>query len=136
MLTLWNPRTQLFPWRSDFFSAWADEPASYLPAVDIEETDGGFVLKADLPGVDEKAIEVTVHDGVLTLSGKREESRDEQTEYGHRRERRFGSFARSFRLGDEVSSEGIVASYKNGVLTVTLPKKEESKPRQIPVDVH
>ncbi len=134
MLTLWNPRSAL--WRNDLFPTYAEEPAPYSPAVDIEETEKEFVLKADLPGFDEKELEVTVHDGVLSLTGKREDNREEKVGNTTRRERRFGTFTRRFRLGDEVSAEGIVAGYKNGVLTVTLPKREEAQPRQIPVTVH
>ena len=106
---------------------------NYAPAVDIEETDEAVVLSADLPGVDEKDIEITVHQGVLVLAGKREDNREEETENSLYRERRYGSFFRRFRLGSKVDPDAIVAAYKNGVLTVTLPKKEEAKPKQIPV---
>jgi len=108
-------------------------PTAFTPAVDIEETDGAVVLSADLPGVDEKDIEVTVHQGVLVLTGKREDKREEETENTIYRERRYGAFFRRFRLGSKVDPDAIVAAYKNGVLTVTLPKKEEAKPKQIPV---
>jgi len=107
--------------------------ANFTPAVDIEETDDAVVLSADLPGVDEKDIEITVHQGVLVLSGKREDSREEETENGVYRERRYGSFFRQFRLGSKVDPDAIAAAYRNGVLTVTLTKKEEAKPKQIPV---
>ena len=132
MLTLWNPRAQLFPWHSGF--AYPEEAQTYRPAVDIEESETGFTLRADLPGIDEKDIDITVHEGVLTLSGKREDAREAET--ANLRERRFGSFSRRFRLGDQVSAEGIEASFKNGVLAIAMPKKEEVKPRQISVSVH
>ena len=109
------------------------EHTNFAPAVDIEETEEAVVLSADLPGVDEKDIEITVHQGVLVLSGKREDTRDEESENSVYRERRYGSFFRRFRLGSKVDPDAIVAAYKNGVLTVTLPKKEEAKPKQIPV---
>lgn len=109
------------------------EHASFAPAVDIEETDDAVVLSVDLPGVDENDIEITVHQGVLVLSGKREDRRDEETDNSVYRERRYGSFFRQFRLGSKVDPDAIAAAYKNGVLTVTLTKKEEAKPKQIPV---
>ena len=133
MLTLRNPQAQLFPWHSAF--TYADAATSYRPAVDIEESESGFTLRADLPGIDENDLELTVHEGVLTLAGKREETRVDDSSPSLR-ERRFGAFSRRFRLGDKVSAEGIEASYKNGVLTISLPKKEEVKPRQIAVSVH
>ena len=132
MLTLWNPRAHLSPWHSGF--AYPEAAESYRPAVDVEENEASFTIRADLPGIDEKDLEITVHEGVLTLSGKREDTREE--ERANLRERRFGAFSRRFRLGNQVSAEGIEASYKNGVLTITMPKKEEVKPRQISVSVH
>lgn len=111
----------------------SDERTDFVPAVDIDETDEAIILRADLPGVDEKDIEITVHQGVLILSGKREDEHDEKSGNGVYRERRHGSFFRKFRLGSKVDADAIVAAYNNGVLTVTLPKKEEAKPKQIPV---
>jgi HSP20 family protein len=136
-LTKWRP-LGLSPWRremDDLFKAfdWDGQLAGFRPAVDIAEDEDRFVIKADLPGVSEKEIEIKVHDGVLLLTGKREESTEEKKEGGYYRERRGGSFCRQFRLGSSVDAEKIAASYKNGVLEVILPKKEESKPRQIPV---
>lgn len=138
MLTRWNgfPNVTRFNRELDrFFRAGGGngEPNNYAPAVDIEETDEAVVLSADLPGVDEKDIEITVHQGVLVLAGKREDNREEETENSLYRERRYGSFFRRFRLGNKVDPDAIVAAFKNGVLTVTLPKKEEAKPKQIPV---
>lgn len=109
------------------------EHADFTPAVDIDETEEAVVLSADLPGVDEKDIEITVHQGVLVLTGKREDTREDETENTVYRERRHGSFFRRFRLGSKVNADAIHAVFKNGVLTVTLPKKEEAKPKQIPV---
>ena len=109
------------------------ELAAFNPAVDIVEEEDRFLIKADLPGVSQKAIEIKVHDGVLLLSGKREETREEKGEKSYYSERRQGSFRRNFNLGDKVDASKIEAKYDSGVLTVTLPKKEETKPRQIEV---
>ena len=108
----------------------------FSPAVDIEEKGDHFLVSADLPGVSEKDIEVKVHDGVLLLAGKREASKEQKTETGYYRERSYGSFCRSFTLGDGVDPAKIEAAYKNGVLTVKLPKKPETQPRQIPVSAN
>ena len=140
MLTRWRPFHDVVRFNREF-SRFAhpdgdnDELAKFTPAVDIEETDEAIVLSADLPGVDEEDIDITVHQGVLVLAGKREDDRDEETDNSVYRERRHGSFFRQFRLGSKVNAEAIVAAYKNGVLTVTLPKKEEAKPKQIKVSI-
>ena len=138
MLSRWRPFHDVARFNREFDRFFRTgggngEVTSFAPAVDIEETDAAVVLSADLPGTDEKDIEITVHQGVLVLSGKREDKREEETDNGVYRERRYGSFFRRFRLGTEVDADAIVAAYKNGVLTVTLPKKEEAKPKQIPV---
>ena len=141
MLTLWNPHRQLLRYARglDSYGDWwtpSERLVNYAPAVDIEEREDGFVLHADLPGLKQEDIEITLNDGVLELRGSREDSRDETANGGHLRERRYGAFERRFRLGSHVAETGIEASYKDGVLTVVLPKKEEAKPRQIPVSVH
>ena len=139
MLTLWRPHHDLFSWSREFdhlFDAAAGNGHSHAlsPAVDIDEEEGRFVIRADLPGMDQKDIEVRVHEGTLLLAGKREASQEEKSSSGYYRERCYGSFARSFKLGSSVDDSKIEASYENGVLTVVLPKKEEVKPRQIPVN--
>ena len=138
MLTLWRPHNELLRWSRDldtFFNrGWNNgEGVSLSPEVDIEEAEKQFLITAALPGVEEENIDITVKDGVLTISSHREESKEEKTEGTILRERSYGSFQRSFRLGRNVNSEKIEASYKNGVLSVVLPKAEEVKPRQIPV---
>jgi HSP20 family protein len=141
MLTLSRPFGGLFGLSREFEDVFGHKPSNgdqvdFAPAVDIEERADHFLVSADLPGVSEKDIEVKVQDGVLLLSGKREVSKEEKTEAGCYRERSSGSFCRTFTLGDGVDPEKIEAAYKNGVLTVKLPKKEETKPRQIPVSTN
>ncbi len=135
MLTLWRPHEALFRWGNEldgFFNHSSDEPA-LRPAVDVVEEEHRYVLSADLPGFQEKDIDVRVVDDVLVLSGKREESRNAKSGSVTYAERRYGTFCRQFSLGSTVDEAKIEATYKNGVLTVALPKKEEAKPRQIPV---
>lgn len=110
-------------------------PASFAPAVDIYETDREIVLKADLPGMQLKQIQIKVEDDVLSLSGERRLDAGVTEENYHRVERAYGAFSRGFSLPRTVDRDKIGASYKDGVLTVTLPKKEEVKPRQIKIDV-
>jgi HSP20 family protein len=111
------------------FSSWA-------PAVDIYETPNELVVKADLPDVSEKDIDVRVENNLLTIRGERKFEKSVPEENFLRIERTYGSFSRSFSLPNTVNPEAIGAEYKNGDLTVTLPKREESKPRQVKVTVN
>jgi HSP20 family protein len=114
------------------------EPNSrpWVPAVDIQETDHELVVKADVPDVEMKDIDVRLENGTLTLRGERK-FEAKKTEGGwHRVERSYGTFERAFTVPDTVNPEGVKADYKNGVLTVTLPKKDIAKPRQIRVEVN
>ena len=135
MLTLWKPYNDLLRW-NDFFSPASGNGEVLSPRVNIEEREDAFEVSAELPGVEEKNIEVTVEEGVMTISGHRESSREEKKEGTLLRERSYGSFRRSFRLGSTVDAEKIEASYKNGVLSVKLPKAEAARPRQIPVSTN
>ena len=107
----------------------------WVPAVDIMETENELVVKADLPDLKFEDIHVSMENGTLTLTGERKfEKKTEKGAY-HRIERAYGSFERVFTLPDTVDAEHVKADYKNGVLTVTLPKKELAKPREIKVEV-
>jgi HSP20 family protein len=115
------------------------EPPSgrpWTPAVDILETDSELVIKADLPQVDMQDIQVEIENGTLTLKGERKFDNEEKAQGYHRIERSFGAFARYFSLPETVDPEKVKAEYKNGVLTVSLAKKELAKPRSIKVEVH
>lgn len=107
----------------------------WAPAVDIVETPDALVLKADLPEVDAKNVDVRMENGTLTLKGERKFEDEQKGRAYHRIERGYGSFMRAFSLPDTVDGENVKAEYKNGVLTITLPKKEVAKPRQIKVSV-
>ena len=110
--------------------------ATWAPAVDIFETANELVVKADLPDVNEKDIDVQVENNLLTIRGERKFDKSVAEDNYLRIERTYGTFSRSFSLPNTVSAETIRAEYKNGVLTVTLPKREESKPRQVKVTVN
>jgi HSP20 family protein len=104
---------------------WQPESWIAAPAIDFVQHDKAFEISVELPGLDEKNIEVKLVNGVLTIKGQKEEDKVERKEDFHLRERRFGSFARSVRVPDTVDENKIDAKFKNGVLTVTLPKTPE-----------
>ena len=108
---------------------------TWAPAVDIYEHEGNIVLTAELPGVDPKDVDVRVENNVLTLRGERKWSDDVQRESYHRVERAYGSFTRSFTLPNVVDTEKIKADFKDGMLKLVLPKREEAKPKQISINV-
>ncbi|HXV33084.1 MAG TPA: Hsp20/alpha crystallin family protein [Gaiellaceae bacterium] len=109
------------------------QSSTWLPSVDVWETEDELVLSFDLPGIDEDAIAVELDDDVLTVSGERERTSEHSGERFYRFERRFGTFSRSVTLPSGVKEEAISADYRNGVLEIRIPKPEEQKPRRIKV---
>ncbi len=112
------------------------QTSSFLPAVDVEEVEKHYIFSLDLPGIEEKDLKVELVDDVLKISGERRFESKTQVRGALRSERGFGSFERAFSLPREVDAEHIDAKYKNGVLTITVPKAEVAKARQIPVTNH
>jgi HSP20 family protein len=112
---------------------WAQ--GSWSPAVDIYEKDGTIVLKAELPGIEPKDVDVRVENNILTLKGERRFEAEVQQESYQRVERAYGAFSRSFTLPTVVDTDNIKAEFKDGVLRMSLPKKEEAKPKQISINV-
>jgi HSP20 family protein len=108
---------------------------TWAPPVDIYETENDIVLKAELPGVDPKDVEVKVEDNTLYMKGERRFEKEVKNESYHRVERSYGSFARSFSLPNSISTDKVKAEFKDGLLTLTLPKREEAKPRTVKIDV-
>jgi HSP20 family protein len=111
----------------------AESPWGWTPSVDVSETDGKVQVKAELPGFEAKDIDVDVTDNVLTLSGEKKKEEEQKGERFYCRERYAGAFNRSFRLPAGVESDKVDAAFKNGVLTITIPKSEESKQKKIEV---
>ena len=109
--------------------------ATWAPPVDIYETENELVIKADLPDLEDKDIDVRVEDNSLTIRGERKFEKDVNEDNYLRVERAYGPFTRSFSLPNTVSSDSIRAEYRNGVLTLHLAKREESKPKQIKITV-
>jgi HSP20 family protein len=108
---------------------------TWAPPVDIFENADNIVLKAELPGVDPKDVEIRVEDNTLYLKGERKFEKEVKEENYHRVERSYGSFARSFSLPNSIDADKVVADYKDGLLTLTMPKREEAKPKTIKIEI-
>lgn len=111
----------------------ATTAGAFAPALDVEETEDGYTLHVELPGVPAEDVEVSLEENVLTISGERRFYEDRDEGSFRRIERHVGRFHRSVRLPDRVQSDGVSATAKDGVLTIVVPKAEEAKPRRIPV---
>lgn len=118
-------------WDSDPFKVFgspaAFERGALSPSVEVAEADGAYEITAELPGLDEKDVEITVQKGLLTISGEKKAEREEKKKDYYLSERNYGAFKRTFRIPDDVESGKIAATMKNGVMTVTMPKSAESK---------
>ena len=151
-LIRWNPTRDAAAWPSDLFGIQREmnrlfdnvfrgsqdeeySVSSWSPAVDIAEHDDAYVVKVELPGVNKDDVKITLESNVLTISGDKKQEKETKKENYHRVERSYGSFQRSFTLPSTIKSEKIDASYKDGVLLVSLPKAEEAKTKQIEVKV-
>src|SRR5271166_4336050 len=108
---------------------------AFVPPVDIYEDEHGIQLKLEVPGIDEKDLDIKVENNVLTVTGERKFDKEEKEENFHRVERRYGSFSRSFTLPNTVATDNIQADYENGVLKIRLAKRAEAKPKQIKVNI-
>ena len=113
-------------------SEWSDE---LVPSIDVRETDTDLVVEAELPGMDEKDVSVTLSNGVLTLKGEKKSEREEKKEDYHLMERSYGSFQRSFRLGDTIDPDKVTAAFDKGVLKVTLAKRPEAVKTEKPIPI-
>src|SRR6266403_97037 len=123
---------------SEAFDRSSDESSitTWAPAVDIFETEHELVVKADLPDIKPEELDIRVENNILTIRGERKFEKQVNENNYLRVERAYGSFSRSFSLANTVNSDAIKAEYKDGVLTLTIPKREEAKPKQIKVNVN
>jgi HSP20 family protein len=152
MLTRWEPfgsvrrrgdifsdLTRMQQEMNHFFDEFFGERRSemmegnWLPTVDVSETDGEVVVRAELPGMTQNDVELNLQDNVLTLKGEKKQEKKSEKENYHRIERSYGSFSRSFTLPTGVRQEDVKATFKDGVLEITMPKSEEAKPRKISI---
>lgn len=146
-ISKWNPFKEMEELQNRLSSFWGLTPmrgttgqeevslADWAPLVDITEDDKEFLIKADLPEVEKKDVNVRVENGVLYISGERKKETEEKNKKYHRTERYYGSFTRSFTLPDYVDPAKVGAEFKNGVLTVHLLKSEAAKPKAIDIKV-
>lgn len=136
-LTNWGRTPDLFEEAFDsMFPAFTKDENGWLPRVDITDDKDNIHIHAEVPGMNKDDVKVTYENGLLSISGERKrEEKKENTDY-YRLERRYGSFARSFRLPEEVQADKIKAAYQDGILHITLPKVEEKKPRKIEVSLN
>ena len=142
-LTRWTPsrdpyRDRMDRWMAqtfgDFLSPFGEEGTRrWMPAVDIRETPDALQLFVELPGVKKEDVTITAENNVLTISGERKFEKDVKDESFHRVERSYGTFSRSFTLPGNVKYDQVEAKFDNGVLALTLPKREEAKPRKIEI---
>jgi HSP20 family protein len=122
----WDPFREMMP-------MLRNDVTTFAPAFDVKETKDGYLFKADLPGINENDVEITLTGNRLNVSGKREAEKQEKSETYYTYERSYGSFARSFTLPDDVNAQNIHAELRDGVLTLHVPRKPEAVPRQIPL---
>lgn len=143
-LIRWEPTQELNSLQSEvnrLFNAFFDAPVGgngtsarrWVPAMDLAETEGHFVLRADLPGVREQDVSIELENGVLTLSGERKTEHEDRTKGHYRVERAFGTFSRSLTLPDGVDPDAVEASFEHGVLEVRIPKPERRRPRKVAI---
>ncbi len=111
------------------------ESSSWMPTVDITETENSYEIHAELPGVLENDVNVSVTDNLLTIKGEKRQEEKSDERNTHRVERRYGTFQRSFTLPQQVNTAEIKAGFKDGILTLNIPKVEEARPTEIPIDV-
>jgi len=140
MLVKWNPAATVFSeLENALFRHWFngnDTQLAFAPEVDIVENKEGFLLRAELPGVKKDALKITLENGMLILSGEKRLDSDKDEKTYHLRETRQGRFERHFRLGEGIDRNNIKADYKDGVLTITLPKSKEAMSREIGITVN
>lgn len=144
-LTPWRPFGELGSLRREMDRLWdsffGERPLTrvwereWAPSLDVSETKDNFVVKAEVPGIDAKDIDISLTGDVLTIKGEKKQEKEEKEEDYHLVERRYGAFSRSIRLPAEVESTKIKASYKNGILRVTLPKSEKVKAKEVRIKV-
>lgn len=142
-LTTWDPFSEMEavlnryrPQVTSKASTEAMKQADWYPIVDVSESEEGFHLHAELPGVKKEDMAISVHENVLTLSGKRESKHEASKNKVHRVERSYGSFVRSFTLPDNVDTESVKAGFDEGVLNIDIPKSSGEKPKRIQVDIN
>lgn len=122
-------------WRGFPLAPWGEQEASWLPALDVSETDEAVRVQAELPGVEPAEVDISLSDDLLTIRGEKKAEKEEIERDYHRIERSYGSFSRTVRLPAAVDQEKVEATFKDGILSVILPKREEARTRKVKVEV-
>lgn len=142
----WEPLKELQRMRREMDRLWEsffetkpprrqEEISEWVPSIDLSETKDSYIVKAEIPGMEAKDIDITLQEDLLTIRGEKKQEKEEKDENYHFVERSYGSFTRSIRLPQEVKGDKIKASYKEGVLKITLPKSEEAKKKETKIKV-
>jgi HSP20 family protein len=142
-LKRWDPFRELVSLREDmdrlfstFFGRHPEEMEGFWsPVVDIEESNDNFLVKVEVPGLKKDDIKIAVRGNMLTVSGERKQETETKNKTFHRIERSYGKFSRTISLPSDVEPDKVKASYKDGILTITLPKPESTKPKEIEVEI-
>ncbi|MGB9711693.1 MAG: Hsp20/alpha crystallin family protein [Dissulfurimicrobium sp.] len=138
----WRPFRELSNLRREMDKVWEDffgggelvsTEGTWIPSIDLSETKDSLIIKAEVPGMDAKDIDISIAGDMLTIKGEKQRKTEEKDENYHRVETRYGSFSRMIRLPVSIDAEKATATYEKGVLKLVLPKKEEVKPKQIEI---
>ncbi len=133
LVSAWTDMDRFF---NTYFGRYPEERDGFwTPAIDIEENNGNIMVRAEIPGMKKEDIKVLVRDNMLSVSGERKQEKETKNKTYHRIERCYGKFVRNITLPSEVDAAKIKATYKDGVLNVTLPKPESIKPKEIDVEI-
>ncbi len=141
-ITRWDPwkdlREEIDRVFDSFFGRYPAIPEQegyFIPAIDVEETDNEYIVKAELPGLKKEDIKISVRGDSITISGERKREKEEKGKTYHRIEMAYGKFVRTIQLPDEIQPDKAKAEYKDGILIITLPKSEKSKPKEIEIEI-
>jgi HSP20 family protein len=148
-VTVWKPFREMVPFdfesmRREMDRLWDSfsgrtrkrlEEEEWLPVLDVSETKDEYVVKAEIPGIDAKDIDISLSDGMLTIRGEKKQEKEQKEENYHLVERSYGAFTRSIQLGGEVQADKIKAECKNGILKIVLPKSEKAKQKEVKIQV-
>jgi len=121
--------------RGSWLTPWAEEQVQWLPTLNVSESDEAVRVTAELPGVNPKEVDISISDDLLTMRGEKKAEKEESDSDYHRIERSYGAFSRTVRLPAVIDADKVEATFKDGILTINLPKREEAKTRRVKVEI-
>lgn len=135
---LWNPLAEIAPTMAEMFrmpERWLEGEASFIPSIDLQETDNAYVLNAELPGIDPNNVNISVHNGTLDIQGEKKEEKESGEKGNAWTERRYGAFHRRIPLDQQIKEDEVKATYKDGILRIEVPKAGRSSgSKTIPIE--